>query len=677
MSSALSKRQQARNERALQELITTTPGNDRCADCQARNPGWASWNLGIFLCLRCATLHRKLGTHISKVKSLSMDSWSSDQVDYMKKNGNTRVNKVYNPKNIKPAMPIDIDEADYAIERFIRQKYESRILEDGKPKPPSRHDPSYISKRVEESPPPPLPPKPKSRFGFGLRSISSSHSSDKGSSRRDSLSPTFPNKPSKTFGVSLGNSGGSMDSKLTALREMGFPDDKRNSTVLRGFNGDMERAVDTLTRLGERQGTGTRSRSPAPARLFQSGAKMTRSADNKSPAQTDLTSTNPFDKLDSMPQPVVGISFNSTANDAEQPANKYQPTSYNPFDVQPARPNPQPNPVSLEGSFQNLQVSQPLFPNMTGGYPSQQANIQAAAKYQQSMTPPVTMSQQYGFVAAPMNGNYNPFFPQSMPTTPSAVVPNNLGFAQSQNLSPTNPYFTQASSQNIPQAGYFQSQQSNSQGNSPGFTLQHAYTMPNFTSNSASQPQIYNQQSANNPFFMQNYPNGNHQYPAQFQQQQQQQQHQQPIPQQQQNRVDKSSILALYNFSQPPPTIPEQPQQGQPEALQHQLPQLQTQSLANSTLQSQTNSPLAMSAPADSLSTSRNPFFNSANMAPNQPAFAPENSSNTTGLAGTSNPSNNQTYIRSHMSQESMDIRKAQPGRHSPDFFANLSSRYV
>jgi Putative GTPase activating protein for Arf len=37
--------------------------------------------LGIFLCVRCASLHRKLGTHVSKVKSLSMDTWSSDQVD--------------------------------------------------------------------------------------------------------------------------------------------------------------------------------------------------------------------------------------------------------------------------------------------------------------------------------------------------------------------------------------------------------------------------------------------------------------------------------------------------------------------------------------------------------------------------------------------------------------------
>lgn len=39
MTTPLSKRHQARNERALQELIKTVPGNDRCAECQAKNPG--------------------------------------------------------------------------------------------------------------------------------------------------------------------------------------------------------------------------------------------------------------------------------------------------------------------------------------------------------------------------------------------------------------------------------------------------------------------------------------------------------------------------------------------------------------------------------------------------------------------------------------------------------------
>lgn len=43
-------------------------------------PRWASWNLGIFLCIRCAGIHRNLGVHISKVKSVNLDTWTPEQV---------------------------------------------------------------------------------------------------------------------------------------------------------------------------------------------------------------------------------------------------------------------------------------------------------------------------------------------------------------------------------------------------------------------------------------------------------------------------------------------------------------------------------------------------------------------------------------------------------------------
>jgi hypothetical protein len=39
MSGLMSKRQQARNEKALQDLVQNVPGNNMCADCHARNPG--------------------------------------------------------------------------------------------------------------------------------------------------------------------------------------------------------------------------------------------------------------------------------------------------------------------------------------------------------------------------------------------------------------------------------------------------------------------------------------------------------------------------------------------------------------------------------------------------------------------------------------------------------------
>lgn len=43
-------------------------------------PRWASWNLGIFICIRCAGIHRNLGVHISRVKSVNLDQWTQEQI---------------------------------------------------------------------------------------------------------------------------------------------------------------------------------------------------------------------------------------------------------------------------------------------------------------------------------------------------------------------------------------------------------------------------------------------------------------------------------------------------------------------------------------------------------------------------------------------------------------------
>src|ERR1700754_1666676 len=99
----------------------------------------------------------------------------------MKRNGNDAVNKAYNPKNKKPDMPLDADEVDSAMERFIRKKYQEKSLADGKPEPPRRDDDSpttYSRPPLEEPdspPPPPVPSKKGKIFGFGLRASSSAY----------------------------------------------------------------------------------------------------------------------------------------------------------------------------------------------------------------------------------------------------------------------------------------------------------------------------------------------------------------------------------------------------------------------------------------------------------------------------------------------------------------------
>jgi hypothetical protein len=73
----------------LQQLMEREPANQECADCCTQNPTWASYNIGVFLCEKCCGVHRRIGTHISKPRSIDLDDWTPAHLEAMEVVGNT------------------------------------------------------------------------------------------------------------------------------------------------------------------------------------------------------------------------------------------------------------------------------------------------------------------------------------------------------------------------------------------------------------------------------------------------------------------------------------------------------------------------------------------------------------------------------------------------------------
>uniref|UniRef100_A0AAX7T2K4 Arf-GAP with coiled-coil, ANK repeat and PH domain-containing protein n=1 Tax=Astatotilapia calliptera TaxID=8154 RepID=A0AAX7T2K4_ASTCA len=80
---------------SLLQRVQSLPGNELCSDCGQTAPCWASINLGVLLCIECSGIHRSLGVHFSKVRSLTLDSWEPELLKLMCELGNTVINQIY------------------------------------------------------------------------------------------------------------------------------------------------------------------------------------------------------------------------------------------------------------------------------------------------------------------------------------------------------------------------------------------------------------------------------------------------------------------------------------------------------------------------------------------------------------------------------------------------------
>uniref|UniRef100_A0A8B9L3J4 ArfGAP with GTPase domain, ankyrin repeat and PH domain 1 n=1 Tax=Astyanax mexicanus TaxID=7994 RepID=A0A8B9L3J4_ASTMX len=126
-SSKQKSRLTSQSEAIALQSVRNMRGNSRCVDCEALNPDWASLNLGALICIECSGIHRNLGTHLSRVRSLDLDEWPLELIKVMSAIGNELANSVWEANaqgRLKPAPDASREER----ERWIRAKYEQKFF---------------------------------------------------------------------------------------------------------------------------------------------------------------------------------------------------------------------------------------------------------------------------------------------------------------------------------------------------------------------------------------------------------------------------------------------------------------------------------------------------------------------------------------------------------------------
>ncbi|XP_045054972.1 arf-GAP with coiled-coil, ANK repeat and PH domain-containing protein 1 isoform X2 [Desmodus rotundus] len=136
--------------------VQSVDGNAQCCDCREPAPEWASINLGVTLCIQCSGIHRSLGVHFSKVRSLTLDSWEPELVKLMCELGNVVINQIYEARVEamavkKPGPSCSRQEKEAWIHaKYVEKKFLTKL-------------PEIRGRRGGRGPPkgqPPVPPKP-------------------------------------------------------------------------------------------------------------------------------------------------------------------------------------------------------------------------------------------------------------------------------------------------------------------------------------------------------------------------------------------------------------------------------------------------------------------------------------------------------------------------------------
>ncbi|XP_071084341.1 arf-GAP domain and FG repeat-containing protein 1-like isoform X1 [Haliotis cracherodii] len=118
------RKQDEKHLKMLREMVAL-PHNKQCFDCHQRGPTYVDMTIGSFVCTSCSGILRGLNPP-HRVKSISMASFSVDEMDFLKCHGNELCRKVFLGLYDSRSWPEPDSRDEQRVRDFMVQKYENK-----------------------------------------------------------------------------------------------------------------------------------------------------------------------------------------------------------------------------------------------------------------------------------------------------------------------------------------------------------------------------------------------------------------------------------------------------------------------------------------------------------------------------------------------------------------------
>ncbi|XP_013419704.1 arf-GAP domain and FG repeat-containing protein 1 isoform X4 [Lingula anatina] len=118
------RKQDEKHLKMLREMVSL-PHNKQCFDCGQRGPTYVNMTIGSYVCTSCSGILRGLNPPY-RVKSISMTSFTPEEMDFLQCHGNEFCRKVYLGLYDARSTPEFNHKDEQKIKDFMVQKYEKK-----------------------------------------------------------------------------------------------------------------------------------------------------------------------------------------------------------------------------------------------------------------------------------------------------------------------------------------------------------------------------------------------------------------------------------------------------------------------------------------------------------------------------------------------------------------------